>query len=403
MSTTSTDPRMSGARAAPAKGLSLSWSDPRFRAIVWQVVIVGLIVGGIWYLAANTAANLQERRIATGFDFLGRAAGIPIGEHLISYDPAINTYGRAFVIGVLNTLLVTVIGVILTTLLGTFVGIASLANNWLLSRLCRAYVETMRDVPLLLHLLFWYSLMLTLPPVREAMEVMAGVFVSNSGVKVPLLVWQPAHTWALAAFALGCVATWFAARRATAVQNATGARPRVWPVAVGTLLVLPLVVWAAMGAPFTLELPVKSRFRFEGGATISPEFLALMIGLVLYHSAYAAEIVRSGILSVPSGQWEAGGALGLKRGTMLRQIVLPQALRVIIPPMTSTYLGVAKNSSLAVAIGYPDLVSIVNTTLNQTGQAIEGIALIMAVYLSISLSISLFMNWYNARIALVER
>jgi general L-amino acid transport system permease protein len=168
-------------------------------------------------------------------------------------------------------------------------------------------------------------------------------------------------------------------------------------------VVLPVAVWALMGAPFDLEMPVKGRFRFDGGGTVSPEFIALMVGLVLYHSAYAAEIVRSGIQSVPSGQWEAGGALGLKRGTMLRQIVMPQALRVIIPPMTSTYLGVAKNSSLAVAIGYPDLVSIVNTTLNQTGQAIEGIAVIMVVYLTISLSISVFMNWYNARIALVER
>jgi len=403
MSTTTTDPRMSGARKAPSKGISLSWSDPRFRAIVWQVVIVGLLGAGLWYLVFNTATNLEQRRIATGFDFLGRTAGIPIGEHLVPYDPAVNTYGRAILVGILNTGMVTVVGVVLITLLGTIVGIASLSNNWLLSRLCSAYVEGMRDVPLLLHLLFWYAMMLTFPPIREAIAVMPGVFMSNSGLKVPLLVWEPAHTGFLLAFLAGCVATWAAARRATAVQHATGVRPRVWPVALAALLVVPLAIWAVMGAPFTLEMPVKGRFRFDGGGTISPEFIALMIGLVLYHSAFAAEIVRSGILSVPSGQWEAGGALGLKRGTMLRKIVLPQALRVIIPPMTSTYLGIAKNSSLAVAIGYPDLVSIVNTTLNQTGQAIEGIAIIMAVYLAISLSISLFMNWYNARIALVER
>jgi general L-amino acid transport system permease protein len=229
------------------------------------------------------------------------------------------------------------------------------------------------------------------------------VFLSNSGLKVPLLVWEPAHSYAMLALAAGAIATWLAGRRATKVQHATGVRPATWPVAVLALLVLPVAVWAVMGAPFTLEMPTKGRFRFTGGGSISPEFMALMIGLVLYHAAFAAEIVRSGILSVPTGQWEAGGALGLKRGTLLRQIVLPQALRVIIPPMTSTYLGIAKNSSLAVAIGYPDLVSIVNTMLNQTGQAIEGIAVIMAVYLTISLSISLFMNWYNARIALVER
>ena len=403
MSSTQTEKRMTGLRKAPAKGLTLSWSDPRLRAIIWQVVIVGCIVGGIWYLVSNTAANLEQRRIATGFEFLGRNAGMPIGEHLISYDPAINTYGRAFVIGVLNTLMVTVIGVTLMTVLGTFVGIASLSNNFLLSRLCRTYVEVMRDIPLLLHLLFWYTLILTLPPVREAMMVVSGVFVSNSGLKVPLLIWEPAHSVAMLVLAVGAVGVWFARRRATRIQHATGLRPKIWPVVMGALVVLPLAAWAVMGAPFALEMPTKGRFRFEGGGSVSPEFIALMIGLVLYHAAYAAEIVRSGILSVPSGQWEAGGALGLKRGTMLRQIVLPQALRVIIPPMTSTFLGVAKNSSLAVAIGYPDLVAIVNTMLNQTGQAIEGIALIMVVYLSISLSISLFMNWYNARIALVER
>ena len=403
MSSTTTDPRMAGARKAPRKPITPSWSDPRFRAIVWQVVIIGLLGGGLWYLASNTATNLEQRRIATGFDFLGTIAGIPIGEFLVPYDPSVNTYGRAVLVGILNTLMVTVVGVILITFLGTAVGIASLSNNWLLSRLCRAFVEGMRDVPLLLHLLFWYAILLTLPPLREAMTLLPGVFLSNSGLKVPLLIWQPAHTGFMAALTAGAIATWFANRRATGIQLATGLRPRVWPVALGAMLLLPLAVWALMGAPFALEIPVKGRFRFDGGGSVSPEFIALMIGLVLYHSAFAAEIVRSGILSVPSGQWEAGGALGLKRGTMLRQIVLPQALRVIIPPMTSTYLGIAKNSSLAVAIGYPDLVSIVNTTLNQTGQAIEGIAIIMAVYLSISLSISLFMNWYNARIALVER
>ena len=403
MSSTSIEPRHSRMRRAPSKGITLRWADPRLRAIVWQVVIVGLILGGIWFLAATTAANLAERRIATGFGFLESTARIPIGEFLIPYDPAVNTYGRAFAVGILNTLMVSIIGVFLTTLLGTFVGIASLSSNWLLSRLCYAFVEVMRDVPLLLHLLFWYAILLTLPTVREAMQLIPGVFLSNSGLKVPLLVWEPAHSWAALVFAAGCIATYLARRRATRIQNATGIRPRAWPVIVVALVVLPGLIWLAFGAPFTLETPVKGRFRFDGGGAITPEFMALMIGLVLYHSAFAAEIVRSGIQSVPSGQWEAGGALGLKRATLLRQIVLPQALRVIIPPMTSTYLGVAKNSSLAVAIGYPDLVSIMNTTLNQTGQAIEGIAMIMAVYLTISLAISLFMNWYNAHIALVER
>ena len=403
MSITSTDQRFSGARKAPPARFTLSWSNPKLRALVWQVVIVGVLVGVIWYLVSNTAANLEQRRIATGFDFMGRTAGMPIGEHIIAYDPSLHSYGRAFLVGILNTLKVTIIGVLLTTILGTFVGIAQLSNNWLLAKLSATYVEVMRDVPLLLHLLFWYALLLSLPVAREAMEVLPNLFLSNSGLRMPLLEWQPAHSAALAAFALGGVGVFIVQRRATRIQNATGDRPRVWPVALAALLVAPLAVWALLGAPFVLELPVKGRFSFQGGGTISPEFGALMIGLVLYHSAFAAEIVRSGIQSVPSGQWEAGGALGLRRGTMLRQIVLPQALRVIIPPMTSTYLGVAKNSSLAVAIGYPDVVAIVNTMLNQTGQAIEGIALIMLVYLTISLGISLFMNWYNARIALVER
>jgi general L-amino acid transport system permease protein len=397
------DPRLAGARQAPPKGIALSWSDPKFRAIVWQVVIVGLIGGIIWYLAHNTAANLEQRRIATGFAFMDRTAGIPIGEHMIAYDPAVNSYGRAFVVSLLNTLKVTVIGVILTTFLGTFVGIAQLSNNWLLAKISAVYVEVLRDVPLLLHLLFWYALLLGLPTVRDALNLAPGVFLANSGLRMPLLLWQDAHTAALAAFVVGWIGLIFAQKRATRIQNATGVRPTVWPLGVVGLIVVPAIVWFALGAPWEWETPVKGRFSFQGGGIISPEFMALMIGLVLYHSAFAAEIVRSGILSVQTGQWEAGGALGLRRGTLLRQIVLPQALRVIIPPMTSTYLGVAKNSSLAVAIGYPDVVAIVNTMLNQTGQAIEGIALIMLVYLSISLSISLFMNWYNARIALVER
>lgn len=383
--------------------MQFSWSDPKFRALFWQIVIVGIVVGGIWYLVSNTAANLAQRHIATGFAFMGRVAGIPIGETLVSYDPAINTYARAFAVGILNTLLVTVVGVILTTLLGTFVGVSSLSSNWLLSRLCRAYVEIMRDIPLLLHLFFWYSLTLSLPILREAIQVLPGVYISNNGIRVPLLHWQPAHSAALLVFVAGVAAVVYARRRATDIQNRTGKRPAVWPVALGGLVVLPVAVWVAFGAPFALEMPVKTRFRFDGGGAMSGEFIALMIGLVLYHSAYAGEIVRSGIQSVAQGQWEAAGALGLYRGTILRKIVLPQALRVIIPPMTSTYLGVAKNSSLAVAIGYPDLVAIVNTMLNQTGQAIEGIALIMGVYLTISLVISLFMNWYNARMALVER
>jgi general L-amino acid transport system permease protein len=403
MSGATIDPRLQPARQAPKRGMRLSWSDPLFRNIVWQVLIIGTVAGIVWYLAYNTNRNLEARRIATGFDFLFRTAGIPIGEHLVDYDPAVNTYGRAALVGVLNTLKVAVVGIVLATVLGTAIGVARLSRNYLVAKLSAVYVELIRDVPLLLQLLFWYAALQGLPQPRQAFNPLPGVFLSNRGVKLPLLDWMPAHGWALAALLVGAIGTILWSKMADRRQDETGVRPKVWPVAVGLMLVVPALVWAALGAPFALDMPTLRGFNFQGGATLSPEYGALTLGLVIYTAAYIAEIVRSGILAVPTGQWEAAGALGLRHGAVLRKVVLPQALRVIIPPMTSQYLNLTKNSSLAVAIGYQDIVSIANTTLNQTGQAIEGIALIMAVYLTISLSISLFMNWYNARFALVER
>jgi general L-amino acid transport system permease protein len=370
---------------------------------VWQVVVVGLVALIVWYLIHNTSANLEARHIATGFGFLDRVAGIPIGERPIPYDPAVNTYGRALLVGVLNTLRVAVVGIVLATILGTLIGIGRLSRNWLLARITGFYVETLRDIPVLLQLLFWYTMLQGLPAPRQALRIGDAVFLSNRGIKVPLLTWEPAHSWAIAGFFIGLVLTLAWNRHARARQSATGRRPPVWPVALACLVGLPVVIWAALGAPFQLELPVLKGFNFQGGGTISPEYFALLIGLVIYTSSYIAEIVRSGIQAIPQGQWEAAGALGLRQGLVLRKIILPQALRVIIPPMTSQYLNLTKNSSLAVAIGFQDIVSIANTTLNQTGQAIEGIAVIMAVYLAISLSISVFMNWYNKHIALVER
>lgn len=403
MSQSVADPRYAAARAAPKRRIRLSWSDPTFRAICWQVVIVGIVALIAWYLISNTAENLAARHIATGFAFLDRVAGIPIGEHLISYNPAVNTYGRALLIGVLNTLEVSVIGIILATILGTLIGIGRLSGNWLLARLTAFYVETLRDLPLLLQLLFWYTILQGLPPPRQSLHLGSVLYLTNRGLKLAELQWQPAHTAALAAFIAGLIGTILWNRHATRRQEATGARPPVWPVALALLIGLPVLVWAALGAPFAVDYPTLRGFNFQGGVSLSPEFFALLIGLVTYTASYIAEIVRSGILAVPKGQWEAAGALGLRPGQVLRKVVLPQALRVIIPPMTSQYLNLTKNSSLAVAIGFQDIVSIANTTLNQTGQAIEGIAVIMAVYLTISLSISLFMNWYNAHIALVER
>lgn len=400
MSDTAADPRL--LRAPPKKGIRLSWADERLRAIVWQVLVVGLVGAILWWLISNTAHNLEVRRIATGWGFLSREAGLPIAESLVDYNPT-NTYARALLVGVLNTLKVALVGIVLATIFGTLLGIARLSKNWLLSRLSAAYIEVVRDLPLLLQLLFWYVILQGLPAPRQALHPVEGVFLSNRGLKLPWIQWENAHSMALYGMIAGIVATVLYARAARARQMADGQPRRVWPVGLALILGLPLLIWAALGAPFQGDIPALRGFNFTGGLTVTPEYFALLIGLVMYTAAFIAEIVRAGIQAVAKGQWEAAEALGLQRGLVMRRIVLPQALRVIVPPMTSQYLNLTKNSSLAVAIGYQDIVSISNTTLNQTGQAIEGIAIIMAVYLSISLSISLFMNWYNARIALVER
>ncbi|HEX2940936.1 MAG TPA: amino acid ABC transporter permease [Rhodopila sp.] len=403
MSQATADPRLAAARAAPKRRVRLSWSDPVFRSIVWQVVIVGVVIALAWYLIGNTNRNLAQRHIATGFAFLGRVAGIPIGESLISYNPALDTYGRALLIGVLNTLKVAIVGIVLATILGTLIGIGRLSKNWLLARITAFYVETLRDIPVLLQLLFWYSLLQSLPAPRQALHVGSLFYLTNRGMRLAMLDWQPAHTAALAACVAGICGSLFLRRWARRRQDATGRLPALWPAMLALVVGLPILVGAILGAPLRLDRPELHGFNFRGGIVLTPEYFALLIGLVTYTASYIAEIVRSGIQAVPQGQWEAAGALGLRPGLVLRRIVLPQAMRVIVPPMTSQYLNLTKNSSLAVAIGYQDIVSIANTTLNQTGQAIEGIGVIMAVYLTISLSISLFMNWYNAHIALVER
>jgi general L-amino acid transport system permease protein len=401
MSSSTSDPRYASA-GPPKRKLRLSWADERVRGLVWQVLVVAVVVTIGWWLWRNTVHNLEVRRIATGFGFLTREAGLPIGESLIEYEPT-DSYLRALTVGVLNTLKVAVIGIILATILGTLVGIARLSHNWLLSKIAGLYVEVIRDLPLLLQLLFWYTILQGLPGPRQALNPIEGVFLSNRGMKLPFIEWTSAHWLSLAAMVAGIVLTLLYARAMRRKQYADGQPRKVWPAALALIIGLPLAVWAALGAPFTPDVPALRGFNFRGGVTVSPEFFALLLGLTTYTAGFIAEIVRAGILAVNQGQWEAAQALGLRRGEILRKIVLPQALRVIVPPMTSQYLNLTKNSSLAVAIGYQDIVSIANTTLNQTGQAIEGIAIIMLVYLTISLSISLFMNWYNARIALVER
>ncbi|PWC46234.1 amino acid ABC transporter permease [Azospirillum sp. TSA6c] len=389
--------------APPPGGVSFSLSDPTFRAIVYQILVVGAVVLVGWFLISNTLDNLARRSIATGYHFLEREAAFGIGESLIDYSPK-DTYGRAFLVGVLNTLKVSIIGVILATIIGTIIGVARLSSNWLIAKLASTYVEIIRNIPPLLQLFFWYALVSDgLPPVRQALNPIPGVFLSQRGLRVPVPAPDPVWTNMGIALLVGIVAAWGVSRWARARQARTGQPfPAGW-AGLGLIVGLPILTWLAGGAPLAMDVPKLAGFNFTGGASISPEFFAILTGLTLYTAAFIAEVVRSGIKAVNWGQTEAARALGLPGSPTLRLVILPQALRVIVPPLTSQYLNLTKNSSLALAIGYPDLVSIANTTLNQTGQAIEGVTMIMGTYLVISLSISIFMNWYNKRIALVER
>jgi general L-amino acid transport system permease protein len=379
------------------------WNNPSVRAIVYQVLLVGGVIAVGAYLIHNTLVNLERQGIATGFGFLNREAAFEIGESLIPYTPA-DTYGRALLVGLLNTLCVAGIGIVLATILGTIIGIARLSTNWLISKLASFYVETVRNIPVLLQLIVWWDILrVSAPGPREAWQPVPDVFISNRGVIYPVPIYDPVHLWVGAAFVLGIVASVFVTRWAHARQMATGQQFPVIKTNAALIIGLPILVFVIGGMPLEFDKPELRGFNFSGGHVVSPEFVALLIGLVVYTGAFIAEIVRAGILAVSWGQTEAAMALGLRRGLALRLVVLPQALRVIVPPMTSQYLNLTKNSSLAVAIGFPDLQSIANTTMNQTGQAIEGIALSMAVYLTISLLISLFMNWYNRFVRLVER
>jgi general L-amino acid transport system permease protein len=380
------------------------WNDPVIRGWVFQIVIVGLVGLLAWYLVSNTMENLQRQKIASGFDYLGREAGFEIGDTMIEYSPA-STYARAIWVGILNTLRVAILGILLSTILGTLIGVGRLSPNWLLGKICEWYVEAFRNVPLLLWLFLFYKLISeAFPGPRQAISAFwNSVYLSNRGLYFPVPTADPVHKWMGVGFLIGIAGAVALHRWAKKRQEATG---QPFPSILSGIAIVvgaPFVVWLAGGAPHHMSWPELKGFNFVGGTVIQPEFTALLIGLVLYTSAFVAEIVRSGILALHKGQSEAAAALGLSRGQSMRLVLLPQALRVIVPPMTSQYLNITKNSSLAIAIGYPDLVASINVTINQTGQAIENILIIMAAYLSVSLSISAFMNWYNKRIALRER
>ncbi|MDY3330834.1 MAG: ABC transporter permease subunit [Pelistega sp.] len=384
------------------KKIQFSWHDARFRSWLYQAIVLAIVVYCSWYLINNTLQNLASRNIQTGFAFLNKEAGFAIGETLIEYNLT-DTYWQAIQVGLLNTLLVSVIGIILSTILGAFIGVARLSHNWLVNKLASIYVEVMRNIPLLIHLFFWYALLTeVLPGPRQALSPIEGVFLSNRGIKVPALE-GASLIWMLLAMGLALIATFALAKFAKNKQNKTGQTTPVFWISLGLFFVFPLLAFLLSGGQLNLVKPELKGFNFIHGWSFSPELAALLLGLVLYTAGFIAEIVRSGIQSVGKGQWEAGESLGLSKAKTLRLIVMPQAVRVMIPAMSNTFMNFTKNSSLAVAIGYPDIVSIVNTMLTQTGQAIEAVMIIMLAYFTLSMVIALLMAWYNKRMALVER
>ncbi|PTT31278.1 amino acid ABC transporter permease [Pseudomonas sp. HMWF021] len=393
---------MQNSIGAPKQRFSLS--DPRVRAWLFQIITVVAVVAMGWYLFDNTQTNLQHRGITSGFGFLERSAGFGIAQHLISYTEA-DSYARVFVIGLLNTLLVTVIGVILATLLGFIIGVARLSPNWIISKLATVYVEVFRNIPPLLQILFWYfAVFLTMPGPRNSHNFGDTFFVSSRGLNMPAAQMADGFWAFIISVVLAIVAIVLMCRWANKRFEDTGVPFHKFWTGLAILLVIPTLCALIFGAPLHWELPQLKGFNFVGGWVLIPELLALTLALTVYTAAFIAEIVRSGIKSVSHGQTEAARSLGLRNGPTLRKVIIPQALRVIIPPLTSQYLNLAKNSSLAAGIGYPEMVSLfAGTVLNQTGQAIEVIAITMSVYLAISISISLLMNWYNKRIALIER
>ena len=378
--------------------------NPKVRSIAYQVVLCGVIVFVAWAAVRNAIDNLARAKIASGFGFWDDTAGFDISQTLIEYS-ATSTYGQAFWVGLLNTLLVAALGIVFATVLGFVIGIARLSRNWLVARIAGGYVELIRNLPLLLQLLFWYIAVLqALPDFRDSLSVPGGGFLNNRGLFLPQPLFKDGFGAVLIALAVGIVGAIAFRVWAKRRQLRTGQQAPLFWVTIALVIGLPLAALALAGFPVEFAYPEKGRFHIRGGLEVLPEFVALLFGLVVYTAAFIAEVVRAGILAVHKGQTEAAYSLGLRRGPTLRLVVIPQAMRVIIPPLTSQYLNLTKNSSLAVAIGYPDLVQIfAGTVLNQTGQAVEVIAITMAVYLTISLVTSLLMNIYNRRMALVER
>ena len=388
----------------PVPAKAAIWNDPKYRSLFFQAVLLALVVWGGISIFNNTTANMERQGISSGFGFLQTTAGFGIITTLIEYTES-SSYGRAFLVGLLNTLMLSFLGIIAATTLGVIVGVSRLSKNWLISKLAAVYIETFRNIPLLLQIFFWYFAVLrALPSPKNSVNWGDTFFLNNRGFYSPSPIFESGFSLMMWALLLGAVASFFIARWAKKRQEQTGQQFHTVYASLGLIIGLPLLAALVTGFPLSWTLPELKGFNFVNGMVIIPEFMAMWVSLSIYTASFIAEIVRAGIQSVDHGQTEASMALGVSPSHTLRFVVLPQALRVIIPPLTNQYLNLTKNSSLAAAIAYPELVSIfTGTVLNQTGQAIEVIAITMAVYLTISLSISGLMNIYNAKMALVER
>ena len=380
------------------------WNDPRMRSIFFQSLVMGVVVVLGLYFINNAAINMKKNGIASGFEFMGQTAGFSINQALIDYDES-NSYGRAFLVSLINTILISVLGVIFATLLGFIVGIARLSSNWLIAKISEAYIEIFRNIPLLLQIFFWYFAVLrALPPAKTGINVSDAFFLNLKGVFMPRPLFESGFEIVVIAFAVALAIAIYIKRWAKKRQEKSGQQFPVFYTSLGLLIFLPFLFAMGTGFPMTWEYPVLKGFNFKGGIRIMPELVALLFALSIYTAAFIAEIVRAGILSVSHGQTEAAYSVGLKPNLTLKLIIIPQALRVIVPPLTSQYLNLTKNSSLAAAIAYPDIVLVfAGTALMQTGQAIEILGITMGVYLSLSLLISSIMNWYNRSISLKEK
>ncbi|MBK8458220.1 MAG: amino acid ABC transporter permease [Phyllobacteriaceae bacterium] len=377
--------------------------DPKVRGIVFQTVMFVLLVAFFYWITANTVANLARAGIASGFGFLKGRAGFDIASTLIPFTSD-STYGRALVVGMLNTIQVAAFGIVTATIVGFLIGIGRLSRNWLVRKLSTVYVEIFRNIPPLLVIFFWYfGVLSVLPQPKESIALPFGSYLNSRGFFLVKPIFGEGSWLIVAGLVVGVALAIYVARRAAQRQAATGKPFPVFSVSAGLVFGLPLLGFLAAGLPVTFEFPKLGTFNMQGGARVQPEFLALYLALSFYTAAFIAEIVRGGIVGVHRGQSEAAHALGLRHGPTLRLVVVPQALRIIIPPLTSQYLNLTKNSSLAIAIGFPDLVAVGGTILNQTGQAVEVVVIWMAIYLGLSLLTSAFMNWFNAKMALVER